>query len=575
MFYEQNQVENLLNCQICNQRYDKPYLLPCCKTICSRCLIKLLNNQSSSQKQSTNSKIIKCPYCSIDHQLQTANYMAKSKPVGDSLDGLRLPLNETIQELLNMKPVDVQRADLCRTMSEILKTIGEKLEQMDKLESNTQQTLLDYFELIKKELNQSTNCLIDQINKQRENMIQEIEYIKAKSIENMKENFCKTNKLNELKRLSKKKKNEWKQLMKNEKNFKNEQITSNFLSETKSILDEVNELKELIDDVVQPKLAWNQRQRTSYSHACSALLGQLEFNSSQTTNHRLKIKHLNRLLKLNKYELSNEHLKKSVYLAPLLFKRLLNVTKSTFDDVADLALTIIDVQSSRIINENKTENKNCKLIALRIHLNHIAICTTKNDEESNETRHLLKLYDSSLNLVSSVYSEYQPSELFMNDEFLYAQIESNTHPFVLKYDYNLKRCTMFEKLKSDTELFVTLIVDKLVYISSKKKLYFVDSCFSRLKVYDESNGTLLQSINLDNLRDACVCVDYLRLEQTGIEQFIYVNRIDKKIKLYNERGELIAENKLDEQIKCISEFHLSPDGSYIFLDHLNDSIYYY
>lgn len=575
MFYEQNQVENLLNCQVCNQRYDKPYLLPCCKTICSRCLLKHLNNQTSSQKQPINNKTIKCPYCSIDHQLQTANSTPKSKATGDGLDELRLPLNETIQQLLNMKPIDVQRADLCRNMSEILKTIGEKLEQIDKLESNAQQNLLDYFELIKKELNQSTNYLIEQINKQRENMIQEIEYLKAQSVENLKENFSKTIKLNELKRLSNKKKSEWKQFMKKDKNFKNDQLTSNFLNETKNVLDEVNELKELLEDLIQPKLVWNQRQRTSYSHACSTLLGQLEFNSSQTTNHKLKIKHLNKIFKLNEYELNNEQLKQSVCLTPMLFKRLLNVTKSTFDDVADLALTVIDPKSSRIINENKSENKQCKLTALRIHLNHILICTTRCDEKSNDDRTILKLYDSSLNLVSSIYLEHKTSELFINDEFVYAQIESNSHPFVCKYDYNLKRCAMFEKLKSDTELFVTLIVDKLVYISSTEKLYFVDSCFSRLKVFDESNGTLLRSINLNNLRDACICVDYVRLQQTGLEQFIYVNRVDKTIKLYNEHGELMAENKLDEKIKCISEFHLSPDGSYVFVDHLNDSIYYY
>jgi len=462
MFYEQNQVENLLNCQICNQRYDKPYLLPCLKTICSRCLLKHLNS----------SKTILCPYCSIDHQLQTAT---KSKVVGDSNETLRLPINETIQELLNMKPVDVQRADLCRNMSDILKTIGEKLEQIDKTESSAQQSLLDYFELIKIELNQSTNHLIEQINKQREHMIQEIDYLKVQSIENLKEKLTKTNKLNELKRLSNKKKSEWKQFTKKDKNFKNDQLASNFLYQTKSVLDEVNELKELLDDLVQPKLVWNQRQRTSFSHACSTLLGQLEFNPSQTTNHKLKIKHLNKIFKLNQYELNVEQLKQSVCLTPMLFKRLLNVTKSTFDDVADLALTIIDAQSSRIINENKSENKQCKLMALRIHLNYILICTTRSDEELSEPRTILKLYDSSLNLVSSIYLEYKTSELFMNDEFVYAQIESNSHPFVCKYDYNLNRCAMFNKLKSDTELFVTLIVDKLVYISSMEKLYFVDS----------------------------------------------------------------------------------------------------
>jgi len=67
----------------------------------------------------------------------------------------------------------------------------------------------------------------------------------------------------------------------------------------------------------------------------------------------------------------------------------------------------------------------------------------------------------------------------------------------------------------------------------------------------------------------------MRLQQTGLEQFIYVNRVDKTINLYNEHGELMAENKLDENIKCISEFNLTPDGSYVFVDHLNDSIYFY
>ncbi len=134
--------------------------------------------------------------------------------------------------------------------------------------------------------------------------------------------------------------------------------------------------------------------------------------------------------------------------------------------------------------------------------------------------------------------------------------------------------TISNKSESN-ELYVSFVVDKLIYVSSaKNQIYFIDKCFSKIKVFSEMDGTLQETINLDNYqRYASIYMDTVL---SFSDQFLCVNLEDRSMKLYDKNGNyLLASNKLGDEIKNVSKFYLTQDGSYVFVDFLNDSIYYY
>ena len=90
MFYEHNQVDDLLNCINCGERYDTPLLLPCWKTICSQCVFnKTLIDNDGVEK-------LECPFCLNSlHEIPDNGYA----------------VNDALNSLLKLKPVDVHRAE--------------------------------------------------------------------------------------------------------------------------------------------------------------------------------------------------------------------------------------------------------------------------------------------------------------------------------------------------------------------------------------------------------------------------------------------------------------------------------
>jgi hypothetical protein len=102
----------------------------------------------------------------------------------------------------------------------------------------------------------------------------------------------------------------------------------------------------------------------------------------------------------------------------------------------------------------------------------------------------------------------------------------------------------------------------------------VDKCFSQLKVFDEMSGDQLDTIHLNNLRDCHVLVDIYADGGNNI-QFICINENERTVCVYDESGQLLAENTICEKVKNISEFRLTKDGYYIFIDYINDNIYFY
>ena len=340
--------------------------------------------------------------------------------------------------------------------------------------------------------------------------------------------------------------------------------------------EKLNETKSFIQNTISSRKPIFNQAEPIYMDSKSSLIGQLAFNDDalDMTDHKLKIQFLNDLVNVTVCELEPELIRQTSYLVPMIHQRVLNVSKTSYDEYSNISLTISDLNGKQLAKNY--DSFQSRINAVGSHANHVLVALT----DKNTGRDLVKLYNSSLQLITTIVIEFQCEAFLMNDSFVYLKLSGN-YPYVLKFDYDLVRQPLFESFNKSSELFVALVVDKLVYFSSQSnRVYFNDKCFSRLKIYSELSGDLLHSLHINNLRDCSIRIDS-SLNNSLNDQFICLNRSEHFIRCYDledyENGgvNLVAENFLSDKIKNISNFYLTKDGYYVFVDHLNDAIYFY
>ncbi len=108
MYFEANQVNNILICQQCQGKLEGPKILPCGETICSFCV-------SSIQ---TNLNVFNCLVCKQQHEMpknglpdnKVALKMLSVKPIkvsrGEAVDLLEKKLDEILKKQTNITPLE-------------------------------------------------------------------------------------------------------------------------------------------------------------------------------------------------------------------------------------------------------------------------------------------------------------------------------------------------------------------------------------------------------------------------------------------------------------------------------------
>lgn len=559
MFYEQNQLDNLLNCPCCKNRFDLPLMLPCCwKTICKRCTEKYTYKNLES---------FKCPLCSKNQKL--------------SRNGeLSLPVNETLSKLLNIKPVDLLHADLYRKLGDLFKNIQSNLDELNFIEKHAQSNLDEFFSLIKNEIQNNTQHLIEQANKLKDRLISDLDYLKIKMLDTFKNLFSdqSNSKLLKFKHFCFTQLNEWQTIVNMyDSNHANSKLTENnldlILKEAQCLDSNLREKNHFLNKtILNHKLVFNQKFETK--HLLESFIGKFELDSdlSSFLNNKLSIKYLNDLIELEVIPIDDKL--DPIYIVPLLFKKFLSVSKNSYDEFSDIKLRVLDTNGA-VIHENNDLVKS-KIDAVQSFSDFVCISLT----DYKTGRNLIKLYDSNLCLVKTVIIDNQSDLIYMNLSNIYVKVEA-TYPFLFKYDYELNRLDLFDKSLINnvtSDLFVSLSVDKLVHVNSNR-IYLKDDCFSQIKVYSELNGDLIETIDVKYLRDSTLYISNFIGEDSDLdnngEQIICLNKNEKCMELYDKKGKLIVANKLDEKIRNITDFYASQDGSFVFVDYLNQLIYCY
>jgi len=97
MFYEEDQINDELNCIKCNQKLDEPRNLPCGEFICAYCYISI----------EVNNNKFKCFICNEDHLMPEKG----------------LPISKRLLRILSLKSEEVYRGKEVKQLKENLNVI--------------------------------------------------------------------------------------------------------------------------------------------------------------------------------------------------------------------------------------------------------------------------------------------------------------------------------------------------------------------------------------------------------------------------------------------------------------------
>jgi hypothetical protein len=167
MFYEEEKINELLRCEQCQKRYVQPRSLPCGECICTSCLEKLIQEQSSY----SNAKL-KCCYCLKEHDIP--------------IDGF--PVSKKIEKMLAMNSNEIYRGKAAEELKTHLRNIKNEIDDMECILENRTEKIKQRCSFLKHQILIKAESLVCQINQLSDEMQQEIDKYEIECIESFEEN---------------------------------------------------------------------------------------------------------------------------------------------------------------------------------------------------------------------------------------------------------------------------------------------------------------------------------------------------------------------------------------------------
>lgn len=149
MFYQENEINELLICKLCNSKLIDPRVLNCGHTVCNKC-IELIYNQQK--------KGIECLFCLRFHEMPKNGF----------------PVNELISKLSDKKPKQIYRGEACECLKHRLDALHEKSEKLNYDFRTIPNKIREKSDLLRHEIDLITNELIELINKYRQDFLNEV-----------------------------------------------------------------------------------------------------------------------------------------------------------------------------------------------------------------------------------------------------------------------------------------------------------------------------------------------------------------------------------------------------------------
>ena len=119
MFYNRKEIDEILNCPKCKERFFEPRNLPCGESLCETCILDLLD---------INEKGIECPICSEFHEKPSKGFLK----------------NKTIIKLLDKKYGEVYRNKDVDSLKDYLNKIKSDTNDLMFILNNSKDKIKEY-----------------------------------------------------------------------------------------------------------------------------------------------------------------------------------------------------------------------------------------------------------------------------------------------------------------------------------------------------------------------------------------------------------------------------------------------
>lgn len=162
MFFEQLNIDEILNCEKCKHRLDEPRMLPCGKTICTECASSL----------EINLNVFKCILCDENH------FVSENS----------LPINQLIYNLLMKQPVDVSRGAHGEKLKYLLRRLESDIIKIPNQLHNACDYIEEYYMDLENEIQLSKEELIQAVEKYHGSLSKKIAECRFECLSRMKSN---------------------------------------------------------------------------------------------------------------------------------------------------------------------------------------------------------------------------------------------------------------------------------------------------------------------------------------------------------------------------------------------------
>ena len=158
MFYQESQIEELLKCPHCQNRYDEPRILPCGQAVCNQCIHVILNQMQQNEAS------FKCLLCDEFHAKST------------------FPVNRSLMAIIKKQPSEVYRGKKVEVLKQNLKDISSNKIKLENAFRNGKNQLIDHCLNIRGDIDLAAEKVIQDIQDKRDELLKKVDEYEKKMI---------------------------------------------------------------------------------------------------------------------------------------------------------------------------------------------------------------------------------------------------------------------------------------------------------------------------------------------------------------------------------------------------------
>ena len=164
MFYDEEDVLDILLCQKCQSKYDEPLMLPCGETICLTCI--------NTDKEKNNSNKIECYFCKEFHPIPKNGFSQ----------------NKLVTKLLQINSKDIYRGTYFENLRSNLNKVSSYIAKIENDTKNPADFIENHCSTVISEVELAKEQSIIQIDKISKDIIQEILKCQEDTIKKVEKN---------------------------------------------------------------------------------------------------------------------------------------------------------------------------------------------------------------------------------------------------------------------------------------------------------------------------------------------------------------------------------------------------